>query len=153
MNSLADLVIGATQKTSSPSDEYSIETAPDRFFLLHPSTCRIGEHIVCDHEVVKDDARQLMRLLDHPRARLSYSEAAWLFARIRERAPALNDRYIVVSEQFVWDRETASLLPMTLGIKTTNNEKTRERLNEQRGSFEGVGEADGGEAIAEGHGD
>lgn len=129
MSSLADLIIDASQKTSSLSDEFSIETAPDRFFLLNPSTCRVGEHIVCDHEVVKDDQKQLMRLLDHPRAKLSYSEAAWLFARIRERAPALNDRYIMVSNDYIWDREEASLLPVVMGVKTTNNKKTRERLN------------------------
>lgn len=128
MSSLADLIIDASQKSPSQIDEFSIETAPDRFLSLNPSTCRVGEHIVCNHEVVRDDPKQLMRLLDHPRARLSYSEAAWLFARIRERAPKLNDRYIMVSNDYIWDREEASLLPAAIGVKTTNNKKTKERL-------------------------
>lgn len=126
--SLADKIINASQNPSSLSDEYSIETAPDRFFSLHPSTCRIGEYIMCDHEVVRNDAKQLMRLLDHPKASLSYPEASWLFSRIVERAPELNDRYIVVSGEYVWDRETSSLLPLHPGVKTTNNKKTKERL-------------------------
>ena len=70
------------------------------------------------------------RILDRnsPRAKLSYSEAAWLFARIRERAPKLNDRYIMVSNDYIWDREEALLLPAAMGVKTTNNKKTKERL-------------------------
>lgn len=150
MSSLADLIISTSEKSPSQSDEFSIETAPDRFFLLHPSTCRIGEHIVCDHEVVHDNPKQLMRLLDHPRARLTYSEAAWLFTRIRERAQALNDRFIVVSNEYVWDREAASLVPIPPGAKTTNNRKTKERLNEYRRSKEGVGETYGGQAVIKG---
>lgn len=126
--SLADKIINAAKNPSSPSDEFTIETAPDRFFLLHPSTCRVGEYVMCDHEVLKNDAKQLMRLLDHPRAHLSYPEASWLFSRIVERAPELNDRYIVVSEEYVWDRETSSLFPLPRGVKTTNNKKTKERL-------------------------
>lgn len=147
--SLADLILNQS-KAVSQSDNFSIETAPDRFFLLHPSTCRVGEHIICDHEVVCDNPRQLMRLLDHPRASLTYSEAAWLFTRIRERAQALNDRFIVVSNEYVWDREAASLAPIPPGAKTTNNRKTKERLNEHRRSKEGVGETYGGQAVTKG---
>lgn len=149
MNSLADLIIDAAEKTPLQSDEFSIETAPDRFFLLNPSTCRVGEHIVCDHEVIYDDTKQLTRLLDHPRARLSYSEAAWLFARIRERAPILNDRYILVSNNYIWDRETATLLLAAPGVKTTNNKKTKERLDGPRRGYNGVGETDGSQDVTE----
>lgn len=131
--SLADLILESSQPSSqsvSQSDNFSIEAAPDRFFLLHPSTCWVGQYIVCDHEVVVDSPKQLMRLLDHPRARLNYPETAWLFERIKERAPKLNERYIVVSNEYIWDRETARLIPLPARAKTTNNLKTRERLHE-----------------------
>lgn len=126
--SLADLVIDAAQGVSQ-SDNFSIETAPDRFFLLHPSTCMVDQYVVCDHEVVRVDRYQLMRLLDHPKAKLNYAEAAWLFERIKERAPRFSERYIVLTNEYMWDRETASLIPLPPNIKTTNNRKTRERLN------------------------
>lgn len=152
MSSLADLIIDGAGATNDIG-EFSIETAPNRFFALHPSTCRVGDYIMCDHEVVSDDVRQLIRLLDHPRAKLTYSEAAWLFTRIKERAPALNDRYIVVSNGLVWDRETSSLFSLLPGTKTTNNNKTKERLNEYRRSTKGVGQVDDGGFSAKGVGD
>ena len=130
--SLADLILNQPQAVSQ-SDNFSIEAAPDRFFLLHPSTCRVDQYIVCDHEVVTDDRKQLMRLLDHPRANLSYPEAAWLFKRIEERAPRFIERYVVLTNEYMWDRETSSLIPLPKNIKTTNNRKTRERLNNDKG--------------------
>lgn len=126
--SLADLIIGSPQAVSQ-SDKFSIETAPDRFFLLHPSTCWVDQYIVCDHEVVTADQKQLMRLLDHPKATLNYAEAAWLFERIKERAPRFCERYIVLTNEYMWDRETSTLIPLPPNIKTTNNRKTRERLS------------------------
>ena len=126
--SLADLIISTPQAVSQ-SDNFSIETAPDRFFLLHPSTCLVDQYVVCDHEVVTVNRKQLMRLLDHPKATLNYAEAAWLFERIKERAPRFSERYIVLTNEYMWDRETASLIPLPPNIKTTNNRKTRERLN------------------------
>ena len=126
--SLADLILSSPQAVSQ-SDNFSIETAPDRFFLLHPSTCWVDQYIVCDHEVVRADRYQLMRLLDHPKATLNYAEAAWLFERIKERAPRFCERYIVLANEYMWDRETSSLVPLPPNIKTTNNRKTRERLN------------------------
>lgn len=126
--SLADLIISTPQGVSQ-SDKFSIETAPDRFFLLHPSTCLVDQYVVCDHEVVTDNQKQLMRLLDHPKATLNYAEAAWLFERIKERAPRFSERYIVLTNEYMWDRETASLVPLPPRIKTTNNRKTRERLS------------------------
>lgn len=126
--SLADLIIDSP-KAVSHSDNFSIETAPDRFFLLHPSTCLVDQYVVCDHEVVTADKYQLMRLLDHPRATLNYAEAAWLFERIKERAPRFRERYIVLTNEYMWDRETSTLIPLPQNIKTTNNRKTRERLN------------------------
>lgn len=125
--SLADLILGSPQAVSH-SDKFSIETAPDRFFLLHPSTCWVDKYIVCDHEVVRADRYQLMRLLDHPKAKLNYAEAAWLFERIKERAPRFCERYIVLTNEYMWDRETSTLIPLPANIKTTNNRKTRERL-------------------------
>jgi len=126
--SLADLILDSP-KAVSHSDSFSIETAPDRFFLLHPSTCMVDQYVVCDHEVVKADRYQLMRLLDHPKAKLDYAEAAWLFERIKERAPRYRERYIVLTNEYMWDRETSTLIPLPMNIKTTNNRKTRERLN------------------------
>lgn len=126
--SLADLILSSPQGVLQ-SDKFSIETAPDRFFLLHPSTCMVDQYVVCDHEVVTINQKQLMRLLDHPKATLNYAEAAWLFERIKERAPRLNERYIVLTNEYMWDRETASLIPLPPNVKTTNNRKTRERLN------------------------
>ncbi len=124
---LADLILSSPQDVSQ-SDKFSIETAPDRFFLLHPSTCWVDKYIVCDHEVVTDNQKQLIRLLDHPKATLNYAEAAWLFERIKERAPRFCERYIVLTNEYMWDRETSSLIPLPTNIKTTNNRKTRERL-------------------------
>lgn len=127
--SLADLIISTPQAVSQ-SDNFSIETAPDRFFLLHPSTCMVDQYVVCDHEVVTINQKQLMRLLDHPKATLNYAEAAWLFERIKERAPRFSERYIVLTNEYMWDRETASIIPLPPNAKTTNNRKTRERLND-----------------------
>ena len=152
--SLADHIID--RRGSSQSDEkFSLDSAPDRFFRLHPSTCWVGDHIVCDHEVVAGDTRQLVRLLDHPQARLDYAATAWLFERIKERAPRLNERYIMVSEDFIWDRQGSKLITITVPPKTTNNIKSRKRLEkyDERRSVEGVGQDDGGNPIYTGEGD
>lgn len=136
--SLADLILNSPQAVSQ-SDKFSIETAPDRFFLLHPSACWVDQYIVCDHEVVRADRHQLMRLLDHPKAKLDYAEAAWLFERIKERAPRFCERYIVLTNEYMWDRETSTLIPLPMGVKTTNNKTTRRRLgNERRRSAGGI---------------
>lgn len=153
--SLADQIIDA-QKTSSQSDEgFSLDSAPDRFFRLHPSTCWVGEHIVCRHEVLTDEPKALMRLLDHPQAKLDYPAAAWLFERIKERAPVLNSRYILVSNEFVWDRDEAKLLPVFVPPKTTNDTKAKERIEEydERRSVERVGQNDGSNTVFTGGGD
>lgn len=152
MTSLADKIISASlpERNESDNEKFVLEEAIDRFFRLNPSTCRVDDYIVCSHEVITDDPKTMVRLLDHPKAKLSFAESAWLFRRIQERAPKLNSRYIVVSNEYIWDREDSALIPIILGVKTTNNETTRRRIYEQRQSDSGVGKIDvGGEVYEE----
>lgn len=141
--SLADEILDATNRAANRVahiESISVEDYPDRFFELHPSTYMKDGYILCENEVLCPDQKTLMRLLDHPRAKLDYAATCWLFERIKERAPILNDRYIVVSEEFMWDRVESRLIPLPPYPKTTNNKTTRRRLrDEQRRSDDGVG--------------
>lgn len=130
--SLADEIIDAANKSEAGRiEDLPIEEYPNRFFEVHPSTYKRDEYIICDNEVLTPDTKLLTRLLDHPLARLNYAKTCWLFERIKEMAPPLNDRFIVVSEQYMWDRVEARLLPRPLRAKTTNNKTTRRRLKNE----------------------
>lgn len=140
--SLADAVINASGSQENYSGKLSVEDYPDRFFDLHPSTCKKDGYILCDNQVISADPKLLMRLLDHPRAKLDSASAYWLFERIKERAPVLDDRFIVVSEHYMWDRWTSQLLLLPSDAKTTNNKTTRRRLEDERRRVEGIRRGD-----------
>ena len=140
--SLADAIINASGGHADYSGKLSVEEYPDRFFDLHPSTYKKDGYILCDNQVISADPKLLMRLLDHPMAKLDYAVAYWLFERIKERAPVLNDRFIVVSEEYMWDRQTSQLLTLPPNPKTTNNKTTRRRLEDERRRDEGIRRGD-----------
>lgn len=133
---LADELLKKPARARQLIDDFSLEDAPDRFFELHPGTYKKNGMIVCENELLMLNVKQLTRLLDHPKAKLDYAEASWLYERIKERTPELNENCIVVSPEYVWVKNKSELIPVSSiqNMLSTNNRTTIERLSEERGN-------------------
>lgn len=129
---LADKIIERLNSPSMQTQEFTVEGAPDIILAKHPSVYKIRGSLYCGHDRMEQgDREQLYALIDDPNASLTRAQTAWVFNRLYESAPEVGDRFMVVSHDYAWDRETASLVPLDdLGEFITSNERTtKERKN------------------------
>lgn len=129
---LADKIIERLNSPSMQTQEFTVEGAPDIILAKHPSIYKIRGTLYCGHDRMgQGDREQLYALIDDPNASLTRAQTAWVFNRLYESAPEIDDRFMVVSRDYAWDRETASLVALDdLGEFITSNERTsKERKN------------------------
>lgn len=122
---LADSIIERMHKPA-PAQEFTVEGAPEIILAKHPSIYRICGTMYCGGaRLMQGNKEQLYRLIDDPNARLTNGQAAWVFNRLAEYAPDVDDRIIVVSGDYAWDKELGRLVPLSeLGTFITSNERT-----------------------------
>lgn len=132
---LADRLIERLNSPSSLAQEFTVEGAPDIILAKHPSIYKIRGTLYCGHDRMEQgDREQLYALIDDPNASLTRAQAAWVFNRLYEYAPDIDDRFMVVSHDYAWDRETASLVALDdLGEFITCNERTSKERKNGRG--------------------
>ena len=128
MTSLADQIIGAPlQGDYVSNDPYDWL---ERIKEVSPSIYRHHGLLWHEHEVLeKGNTLQFTSLIRSPNVVVSRPQAIWLYDSLYEWAPELNDRYIVVSADFVWDARTGELIPIehfARRIRTLSDKLTKE---------------------------
>lgn len=132
---LADKLIERLNSPSMQTQEFTVEGAPDIILAKHPSIYKIRGSLYCGHDRMdQGDREQLYALIDDPNASLTRAQTAWVFNRLYESAPDIDERFTVVSHDYAWDRETASLVALDdLGEFITSNERTTKERKNGRG--------------------
>lgn len=132
-SNLADKII--ERKGTGPSSSYSpepfhLETAPDRILRLHPSIYRFRDNLYHEHSILKrGDVDTLCALIDLPDTRMTKAEAIWVYNRLFDIANKMDERYIVVSQNLVWDREESKLIPVeSFNNMVTTSDATTHRI-------------------------
>lgn len=127
-SSLADQLIDKRGAASPSRRPFSLEDAPDIIFERHPSIYLHGGRLYHEHNLIRPgDIKYLFQLIDDPYAKISTQQGIWIYNRLLERAAVLDERYIVISCDMVWDRATAKIMPIGDAITTKDN--TTRRLN------------------------
>lgn len=128
-SSLADRIIKRGGSVS-PYEPFSLEKAPERIMRLHPSIYRFRDNLYHEHSILKrGDVYTLCALIDLPSAKFTKPEAIWVYNRLLEIANKMDERYIVVSQNLVWDREEAKLIPVeSFDNMVTTSDATTHRI-------------------------
>lgn len=129
---LADRVIASNEETRGrpKRDKFNIEDAPRIVFENHPSIYRVGDKLFCGNDYIRyNDKDKLYALLDRHDANLTKSQAIWLYNRLFEMAPTVDDRYIQISCDYIWDRHTGTMISTEEfgDFVTTNDRRMREK--------------------------
>ena len=129
---LADEIIN---RIAHPKVEHvGIEDVPDMIFQKHPSIYRIKNDLYWQHERVRPASRdQILLLADNHYLKLTPAQCAWVYNRLLERAPNLEDDFIVVSRDYAWSKKTGQLIPLknfTQSIITPNERTTNGRMGQ-----------------------
>ena len=146
---LADDIIN---KTARPKVEHvDIEDVPDLILQKHPSIYRIKNDLYWQHERIRPASRdQILLLADNHYLKLTPAQSAWVYNRLLERAPNLEDDFIVVSRDYAWSKKTGQLIPLknfTQSIITPNERTTNGRMG-QSAELQANGESVSGSTSA-----
>lgn len=148
---LADDIINRTARPRV--EQVGIEDVPDLIFRKHPSIYRIRNDLYWQHERVRPANRdQIFLLADNHYLKLTPAQSAWVYNRLLERAPNLEDDFIVVSRDYAWSKKAGQLIPLknfAQSIITPNERTTNGRMG-QGGEYEANGEPVSGSASASG---
>ncbi len=129
---LADELINQSKRPRV--EQIDIEEVPDLIFQNHPSIYRIKNDLYWQHERVRPASRdQIFLLADNHYLRLTPAQCAWVYNRLLERAPNLEDDFIVVSRDYAWSKKTGQLIPLknfTQSIITPNERTTNGRMGQ-----------------------
>ena len=128
---LADDIINRASSRRQQVDELNIEDVPDEIFKKHPSIYKYKGDLYHEHERIRPaDPKQIFLLADNHHLRLTPAQCAWVYNRLMERAPNLEDDYIVVSADYAWDKKNGQLIPLTSQIITPNERTTNGRVGQ-----------------------
>ena len=133
MQNLAEKLIANKDKRPKVG-QIDIEDVPDMIFQKHPSIYRIRNDLYWQHERVRPANRdQIFLLADNHYLRLTPAQCAWVYNRLLERAPNLEDDFIVVSRDYAWSKKTSQLIPLknfAQSIITPNERTTNGRMGQ-----------------------
>lgn len=129
---LADDIINQSKRPKV--EQIDIEDVPDMIFQKHPSIYRIRNDLYWQHERIRPASRdQIFLLADNHYLKLTPAQSAWVYNRLLERAPNLEDDFIVVSRDYAWSKKTGQLIPLknfTQSIVTPNERTTSGRMGQ-----------------------
>ena len=84
-------------------EQLEMEDVPDEIFRKHPSIYKYRGDLYHEHDRIRPaDTKQIFLLADNHRLRLNQAQCAWVYNRLLERAPNLEDDCIVVSRDYAW---------------------------------------------------
>lgn len=84
---------------------------------------RYGQ-LYCGHRALSGTAQDVLELVDLPTARCRAGQAAWIFNRLRELSPEIDETKIRVSVDAYWDMDAAELRELT-NVRTIRGEDAR----------------------------
>ena len=99
-----------------------------RIKKLHPNIyIRYGQ-LYCGHKVLTGSADEMLRLIDMPHASIKAGQAAWIYNRLMETAPEIDEGKIIIGPDIYWDVDKAEIcdlsdLPSIIRIKDKNVRK------------------------------
>lgn len=125
-SSLADRLIERMETGQHVDAEFSIESATDIVFSKHPAIYKLGGQLYHEHSVIRcGDKAKLYELIDMHDAKLTQAQAIWLYNRLFEKAPELDERYLLITTDYLWDKKTASVVPVDrAGFVSTKDRTT-----------------------------
>lgn len=147
---LADELINRTKAgPSTHSDQVTIEDVPALILRRHPSVYKHRGILYHEHKRIRPaNQEDIFLLADNHTLRLTKAQCAWVYNRLLERAPDLEDDFIMVSLDYAWSKKTGQLIPLknfTQSIITPNERTTNGRMG-QGGEYEADGESGTGGA-------
>ena len=135
MSSLADAVIRQQSRQATPGSvpdgyylddlgywvENDIKSDKDRYarYLLlritklHPNIYRLYGQVYCGHTVLTGSIDEILKLVDLPSAIVRAGQAAWIFNRIKELAPEIDESKIIIGPDIYWDFDKADILDLS----------------------------------------
>lgn len=140
---LADELISRT-KSGAPqqSDRITIEEVPALILRKHPSIYKHRGILYHEHKRVRPASQEdIFLLADVHSLKLNKAQCAWVYNRLMEQAPDLEDDFIMVSWDYVWNKRTGQLMPtkdfneiiITPNERTTNGRMGQSSKNEADG--------------------
>lgn len=129
-----------------------IELIPDKIRENCPSLYMHYGILYHEHTPIKPgDNNALLQMVDDYRARVDQQASLWIYNRLRESAPVLSSRYILLNKKYAWDKNTAQVVRIKRDMLTTKDSTTKllkelyRRKNEQSGDARRVGQSISGE--------
>jgi hypothetical protein len=124
-SSLADRLIERMETGKHVDREFSIESAADIIFSKHPAIYKLGGQLYHEHSVIRcGDKTKLYGLIDMHDAKLTQAQAIWLYNRLYEMAPELDERYLLITTDYLWDKKTASVVPVDRADFVSTKDRT-----------------------------
>lgn len=135
MQNLAEKLIANKDKKRSSNDSVvpTVEELPELILANHPAIYTYRGTLYHEHTPIQyRDINKIYQLVDRHDIRLNPPKAIWIYNRLVEIAPPLENRYILVSSQYVWDKDYATLIPVSeFPYLTTQSDATTKRLQQQ----------------------
>ena len=75
--------------------------------------------LYCGHHLLECNKQEALELADSPKVRLNSGQTAWIFNRLKELAPEIDETKILVAEGVYWDMDKAELVNLDESIKLT----------------------------------
>lgn len=101
-----------------------------RILRRHPNLYMRYGRLYCGHRLLSGSTQEVLELADSPDARCRAGQAAWIFNRLRELAPEIDETKILVAPGLYWDTDKAELcnLDELTKVTTVKGEDVRERF-------------------------
>ena len=135
MQNLAEKLIARKDAPKAEKNSgFSVEDAPSIILEKRPAIYTYRNTLFHEHTPIKyNDVEKIYQLLDMHDAKLTKAQAIWIYNRLMEMAPPLEDRYILVSSRYLWDKERATLVPVSeFPDITTQSDATTKRIRQQQ---------------------
>ena len=99
-----------------------------RIRKLHPNIYIRYGILYCGHTVLTGAVSEILKLVDLPNASVKGGQAAWIFNRLMETAPEIDESKIIIGPGAYWDFDKAEIcdlrdLPSIIRIKDKNVRK------------------------------
>lgn len=141
MSSLADAVIRQQNRQASPGGvpdgyylddlgywvENDIRSNKQRYaeyllfriVKLHPNIYMRYGQLYCGHRHLTGSIDEMLKLVDLPWVSIRAGQAAWIFNRLKEMAPEIDESKIIISSDAYWDFDKAEILDLSELPKVT----------------------------------
>lgn len=90
-----------------------------RILRLHHNIYMRYGRLYCGHHLLECSTQDALELADSPRVKLNPGQVAWIFNRLKELAPEIDESKILVAEGVYWDMDKAELVDLDESINLT----------------------------------